>query len=131
MVTGTVTAIVQPLEAVIKQVYDPAAVNVGVVVLLPELMPEAGDQEYEAIVTVPVGVNVRPGVAEAQVILKLGELKVTFGELTSATIVDVTAGAEQPLVPVTTTLYTPGPEIVAVDVVAPLNILPVPGAVQL
>jgi hypothetical protein len=83
------------------------------------------------IATVPLGVTVTPGVAETQDMLTELADKVTLGALTSATIVAVAAAAEQPLVPVATTLYTPGPEILTVAELPPLRIAPVPGAVQL
>ena len=79
----------------------------------------------------PVGVTVTSGAAVVHVMLTVFALKETAGALTSATIVAVEAAAEQPLVPVATTLYTPGPDIVTVAVVPPLKIAPVPGAVQL
>ena len=43
--TVTKVVVVQPLPAVTKHEYVPGELNIGVVVLLPLLIPEAGDQE--------------------------------------------------------------------------------------
>ena len=82
------------------------------------------------MVTVPVGVTVTPGVVFKQVILVVAADNVTDGAFEFATMRAVAAGAEQPLVPVATTEYVPGPEIVALVEVTPLKIEPETGAVH-